>query len=411
MILPAQQLDPYSRENLVERRHEFYRFLRNHSPVYLHQCADPRQTLCLITGYAEVAAAFCDPRLKREFGVPRYAGPARAENPTSATFESAIASWMVYRDAPRHFSLRNPFNVALQAHTRHLADLVRATVAEQLSHFSSGSVVDLLDTLAFATPARLITRLAGIDLAEHGGLATFRRWISFINAALEHSSDELAWQRADEVTAELHEISARAIARTRHGDCEPFLGTLLAAIGTPASVSDRELLGNLVLFLLAGHETTMNLIANSFWCLLNNPDQLQHMLDRPELIPAAVEECLRYEPAVSATYRGVTVDTELQGVLVPAKTRVALVLGSSGRDQLVFDQPDIFDIQRESKRNLAFGYQVHYCPGAALGRLETECCLREFFQRFPRTRLVDKHADWKPILTYRALEQLPVVVG
>lgn len=171
----------------------------------------------------------------------------------------------------------------------------------------------------------------------------------------------------------------------------------------------EEILWNLVLFLSAGHETTTSLIGSGVLLFLRHLDRLQEVGDRPELMPGAVEEILRYESPIQRIKRVVARDTELRGVRLRSGDYLHVLVGAVNRDSAKFSEPDRFDPGREPTPHVAFGKGIHFCIGAALARLEGAVALRSIFARFPAMRLdPDREPEWSPTTNPRGLVSLPV---
>ena len=163
--------------------------------------------------------------------------------------------------------------------------------------------------------------------------------------------------------------------------------------------------------LIAGHETTTNLIGSALLALLRNPDQLEQLRAEPTLMPAAVEEALRYESPLFRLWRVTTDDVELGDQRIRKGDLVSQMIGAANRDPNHFPDPDRFDISRQGTRQVAFGYGIHFCVGAPLARLEAPIALAAMLRRFPRLRLVGDVAEWKEDITMRGLKRLPVTFG
>jgi len=176
-------------------------------------------------------------------------------------------------------------------------------------------------------------------------------------------------------------------------------------------LNEDELLSMIFLLLIAGHETTVNLIANGTLALLRHPDQMEKLRRDPPLVESAVEELLRFEgPLETATERYALEDVPISGSTVPRGALVYVVLASANRDERQFENPDTLDITRQNNRHLAFGQGMHYCLGAPLARLEAKTAINALLRRFPLLQLAKPVTDirWKKGLVLRGLESLPV---
>jgi len=192
---------------------------------------------------------------------------------------------------------------------------------------------------------------------------------------------------------------------------DDLVSALLAARDASDALTEEEVFGTVVLLIVAGHETTVGLIGNAVVNLLSHPEELELVRTDASLIPAAIEEVLRYEGPVERTLnRWAATDVELGGQTIRRGELVIAILGSADRDPDRFPEADRLDIQREDNRHLAFGRGSHYCLGAPLARLEAEIALETLFRRLPGLRLVvePSELEWRPTPGFRRLETLPV---
>jgi cytochrome P450 len=198
------------------------------------------------------------------------------------------------------------------------------------------------------------------------------------------------------------------IVRERMGKSEGDLLDLMLEIARQAQLTPEELHAQCVLLLIAGHETTRNLIGNGIYTLLRHPEVLAEVRASESAVRAAVEEVLRYESPVQAYGRGTTEDIEYGGVRIPAGSAVFFIIAAAHRDPRHVSDPDRFDIHRKHNRHLAFGTDAHVCLGSTLARLEGQIAISETLKRFPALRLIDSDADWSPIYALRGLRRMRV---
>jgi cytochrome P450 len=188
---------------------------------------------------------------------------------------------------------------------------------------------------------------------------------------------------------------------------------LISALVAAEEAGDRlgadELLTTVILLLTAGHETTMNLIGNGLLALLRNPDQLELLRASPELMPSAVEELLRYDSPVRLTVRTARDDAIVVGETVRAGEQVIAMLDAANHDPAVFESPDTLDVTRDAHRHMAFGGGAHYCLGAALARAEAQIALTALVT-LPDLELACDEPVWRPLVTFHALQSLPVAL-
>jgi cytochrome P450 len=218
--------------------------------------------------------------------------------------------------------------------------------------------------------------------------------------------DEL--ERRQRTAEAFSEFFRDLIAKRRAEPRDDMISALIAAEDQGNQLSEDELLATCMLLLVAGHETTVNLIGNGVLALLRNPDQLQLLRQKPDLIKTAVEEVLRYDPPVQFTSRRAVDDIRLTDGVLPAGTEAILLIGGANRDPEQFADPDRLDITREDNRHIAFGMGIHFCVGAPLARLEGQVALNAFAQRFVEPRLGTERPPYKELITLRGLAALPV---
>jgi cytochrome P450 len=268
-------------------------------------------------------------------------------------------------------------------------------------------VVDLVNGFAFPLPIIVICEMLGVPVEDRDRL---RILIAAVFASpMAPANDAAARAAADELAAYLGEVMAD---HRRHPGDDLF-SAMIAARDGEDRLSEAELLSTAWLLVVAGHETTVNLIGNGTVALLLHPEQMARLVADPSLMPAAVEEFLRYNPPVHhTTLRMATEPLEIGGVTIPAHEQVLVVLAATGRDPGRFPDPDELDLTRGEKGHLAFGYGIHFCLGAPLARLEGEVAFTSLLARFPRLRLALPPGDlhWQNRLVLRSLRGLPVLL-
>ena len=262
--------------------------------------------------------------------------------------------------------------------------------------------------LAFPLPANVISELIGIPRSDRDWL---RPLILDLAATLEPARGPTEAERAkvsrDKVRDYLHEL----IDHRRAEPADDLLSGLIAVADGEDRLTVGEMMMTVILIYGAGFETTTNLIGNMVHTLLRNPDQLARMRADRSLVPAAVEEVLRYESPVQVDSRYAFEDVEIAGSLVRKGFVVMTLLGAANRDPAVIEDPDRFDVGRSEVPLLSFSSGIHYCLGASLARLEGQVVLAALLDRFPVWEATEEHPPWKPRLTLRGLARLPVALS
>ncbi|MDX3236262.1 cytochrome P450 [Streptomyces sp. ME03-5709C] len=371
-----------------------YAQLRERGPVHHVRTAEAGE-LWLIVGHDQARAALAD---------TRFAKDSRALGWTSYD-EELLGRHMLVADPPEHTRLRKLVARAFTARrVEELAPRVEEITGGLLDTMMArpDGTADLVEALAYPLPITVICELLGVPDLDR---AAFRAWSNEVVAPTAPKSERTAFE---ELAAYLHEL----IEDKR---CAPGDDLMSALIRTTSEDGDRlsrsELSGMAFLLLIAGHETTVNLISNGVRALLTHPDQLALLRADMGLIDSAVEEMLRYDgPVETATFRFTTEQVDVAGTLIPAHEPVLVALASADRDSGRFSDADRFDIRRDTRGLVAFGHGLHYCLGAPLARLEGRVAVRALLERCPDLALDADPAelDWLPGMLIRGVRRLPV---
>jgi cytochrome P450 len=352
----------------------------------------------MVTRYADVRMALTDPRLARD--IHRWPGGGRTR-PSEAT---GINDHMLHCDPPDHTRLRRlvqkPF-AARRAALRPRAEEIAAGLLDELAA-RDGDVIDLLDRYARPLPIAVICELLGVPVAD-------REWIRDTVYAYDERTEH------ERVERELAAYFTELIAAKRAEPGDDLVSALVLARddagGAGNTLTGDELLGTVFLLVMAGFDTTVNLIASGTLALLTHPGELARLRADPSLLLAAVEELLRFtSPVNHANDRFTTEDVPIGGVNIPAGEWVFPAISSADRDPAQFPGADRLDLSRDTSGHVAFGHGVHHCLGAPLARMEAEVALGALLARFPGLSLAVPAAElrWRPVSLMNGLESLPV---
>jgi len=371
----------------------------------------------MVTRYAEVRAALADPRLHKD-----WAGKLTSPDWVPSEVTGYLSVHMLNTDPPQHTRLRKLVTKAftarrvaglrprVEAITASLLDAIEARVAA-LRDTGSEDSVDLIESFAFPLPVTVICELLGVPARDR---AQFRQWS---NAIVASEGEPGSFRAAG---AAMYHYFTRLVAAKRAalaedtGPADDLVSALIEARDSGDSLDERELIAMLFLLLVAGHETTTNLIASGALALLTSPAELARLRRDPSLLPGAVEELLRYtNPLNHATDRFTLEPVEIGGVTIPAREWVLCATSSANRDPDRFGDPDRLNVGRDAGGHVAFGHGIHYCLGAPLARLEGEVAFGALFARFPGLSLAADPATlrWRPSSLIHGLEALPVRIG
>ena len=381
--------------------HGFYADLRAHRPVFEVKLQGG-QKAWLITRYDDALAALKDKRFAKD----RL--NAGGKQPWLPSFFKPLSRNMLDLDEPHHARLRG---LVHKAFTPKMVEAMRGNIealaSELLEEMSRKKQADLIADYALPIPITMISRMLGVPENEQH---KFRRWSSIILA-----TQPTGWRALLAVPPAISFLRyIRKMVRLRRENPQTDLTTsLVEAEEAGEHLDEDELVAMMFLLLIAGHETTVNLIGNGMLALLENPEQMERLRRDPPLIANAVEELLRFAgPLETATERYAVEDVNIAGTVIPQGAMVFVGLASANRDDRQFENPDRLDLSRENNRHLAFGQATHYCLGAPLARMEGQIAIDALLQRFPYLRLAVSASElrWKKGLVLRGLEKLPVIV-
>lgn len=316
---------------------------------------------------------------------------------------------MLQRDPPDHTRLRGLVSKAFTP--RQIAtmeDRVRATAHALLDEVEADDQFDLMANLASLLPTVVIAEMIGVP-TEH--LAQFREWSDDFVRIGEANRTPEEEQRVFAAGMSLYQYFERHVDSRRESPADDLTTRLIEAHHEGDRLTRHEMIATLNLLLLAGNETTTNLIGNGAKALIEHPEQMRLLREQPELLPGAVEELLRYDPPVQLDSKTATADIELGSRTVHAGEQISLVLGAANRDPAEFDDPDRLDLTREPNNHIGFGRGIHFCLGAPLARLEGRIAFEAMLERFHTIEFGDSSPAYKPNTILRGLSRLPIRVG
>jgi cytochrome P450 PksS len=385
----------------------FYARLRAETPVHPVPLPDGR-TAWLITRYDDVAAALRDERFAKD-PLNALTPEQLARQPWMPGFFKPLTRNMLDLDAPDHTRLRG---LVSKAFTPRLVEQMRPRVQALTDHLldraGGRGRIDLIRDYAQPLPTTIIAEMLGVPAADR---RRFQRWS---NTLIMAGSSKWGVFLAIPAVWMFLRYTRGLIKARRSQPRDDLVSALAQAEEAGRQLGEDELVAMVVLLLVAGHETTVNLIGNGTLALLEHPDQLERLRDDPSLIRPAVEELLRFgSPVETGTERYAREDVTVAGVTIPRGGLVFPVIASANRDERQFPDPNKLDVTREPNKHLSFGLGAHYCLGAALARLEGQIAITTLLRRAPDLRLAVDPGElrWRPGLVLRGLKALPVAVA
>ena len=386
--------NPLSDET-VRDPYPLYARLRERSPVHYSRLSDA----VLLSRYKDVDAIL---RNHAGFTVNpdlRKSRKARYKPPPE---ERSI----LFMDPPDHTRLRSLVNKAFtRSAINALEPRIREIMGTLLDDIGDPAGFDLMQAVAIPLPVIAIAEMLGIPREDR---ARFRIWSDQRVRLLEPMLTRAERKTADEASKQLSDYFLSIIRSRRSEPRDDIMTRLVQAEEQGDKLSETEMLNMLRLLLVAGNETTTNLIGNGMLALLRHPDQLQALRDDPGLIPAAVDELLRYDSPVQMALRCAVEDCDIDGAPVRAGQEVILLGGSANRDPEAFENPDQLDFNRQKQDHISFGRGIHYCLGAGLARLEGRIAFEMLLERFGSLRLLTGRPPFRYSVVLRGLASLPV---
>ncbi|PYN10006.1 MAG: cytochrome P450 [Candidatus Rokuibacteriota bacterium] len=390
------QFNPMDPE-FVADPYPMYHRLRTDDPVH-HSALG----FWVLTRYDDVVAALRDPRLAKEaiasFVAARFGAPV-----------PAMGLSMLDRDPPDHTRLRG---LVSKAFTPRVVEGLRPRIQQIVDGLLDGVTargsMDLIEEFAYPIPVIVICEMLGVPVEDH---ERFKGWSLDIARGLD-----LIWlgpesevgRRSVAARQSLAEYFRGLIAQRRAAPRGDLLSGLIAAEEAGDKLNEVELLATCILLLIAGHETTVNLIGNGTLALLRHRDQLQRLQRDPGLTASAIEELLRFDGPVQRTARIPSEDIVIGGRTIAKGEMVMPFIGAADRDPVQFPDPDRLDIGRADNRHIAFGWGIHFCLGAPLARIEGQIAISTLVRRMPKLELATAQPEYRQSLTLRGLKALPV---
>ena len=386
-----------------EDAYEIYKESRKKQPIlFVNQVEIGKEWL--ITRYEDALPLLKDNRLKKDW--TNVFSQDTKNMYLSVDNSDHLTTHMLNSDPPNHSRLRSLVQKAFTP--KMIAQLdgrIQRIADDLISNIERKGTLNLVDDYSFPLPIIVISEMLGIPKEDQ---AKFRIWSHAVIASPETPEEikETEKQLSEFITYLQYLVDIK-----RKEPKEDLVSALILAESEGHKLSARELYSMIMLLIVAGHETTVNLITNTVLALLENPNQLQLLKDNPKLIDSAIEEGLRYySPVEVTTARWAAEPFQIHHQTIQKGDMVIIALASANRDETVFENPEIFDITRENNRHIAFGHGSHFCLGAPLARLEAKIAITTLFNRMPELQIKGDREEikWQGNYLMRSLEELPL---
>jgi cytochrome P450 len=374
-----------------------YHRLRAEDPVHLSPLG-----FWVLTRYEDVLTALRDPRFGKE-AIAAFVAARFGVVPPGTRLS------MLDRDPPDHTRLRG---LVSKAFTPRVVEILRPRVQRivdsLLDPLQDAGSMDLIEDFAYPLPVIVICELLGVPVTDRERFKQCGVDIARGLDAVWLPPDSEVARRSVAARRALGDYFRELIAERRASPGPDLLSGLIAAEEAGDRLDEEELFATCILLLIAGHETTVNLIGNGTLALLRHPGELRRLREEPGLIGSAVEELLRYDGPVQRTARIPSEDVTIGGRTIPAGEMVMPFIGAADRDPAHFPDPDRLDLGRADNRHIAFGWGIHFCLGAPLARVEGQIAIDTLVRRLPKLALATEKPEYRQSLTLRGLTALPV---
>lgn len=391
--------------DFIANPYRTYNHLRATAP--LHWADKFRGGAWLVTRYADVLAGLHDPRLssKRSHNLTA-ALPADVQD-EFATFNRIFSKWMLFLDPPDHSRLRKLLNKEFTPNMiQRLRPRIQHVVSALLDQALAKNEMEFMTEFANPLPVRVIAEMLGIPSEDQ---RDFQIWSDDLADFFGNSTATVdVARRAQNSLIRLTEYFRALLPERREHKGDDLVSLLLRVEEEGEGLTEEELLAQCTLLLVAGHETTRNLLGNGFLALLQHPDQLETLKQNPPLMPSAVRELARYDSPVQFSGRAATTDFSWHGQTILQGQTVILLLGSANHDPQKFSAPERLEMSRDEGMPLSFGHGTHFCIGAALAYTEAEIAFATVLDRTSKLEMLDDAPAWRPNLSFRGLNRLRV---
>src|ERR1700678_4491771 len=380
--------------------HALYRSLRELSPVHW----DPYMHAWVVTSYAEAVMVLKDFSADR---TPPLAYLDQLGLSLMKPFAEVMLQQMMFMDGAMHARLRGICAAAFTPRrVEELRTVIELIANELIDKVIASGHMNVIADFANPLPAIVTAKLLGVPIEDHEQLHAWVIDLAEVLGNFQHHPNRVA-----EIVQSLEDLKSYVAERMEEQRKHPTSGliySLMTAEVDGQRLSDEEVIANTIITLIGGHETTTNLIASGFLTLLRDPESLQLLRSRPEIVGSAVEELLRFESPVQHTARIAPADMELGGKTIAKGSRVVAVLAAANRDPNRFTDPDHVDLLRPDNRHLAFGWAAHFCFGAPLARMEGQIAFNALLRRLSSPVVLDQTLDWRANAGLRGLTMLNI---
>ncbi len=391
--------------DFITNPYKTYSYLRASAP--LHWADKFRSGAWLVTRYADVLAGLHDARLSSQRSHTLTAALPREAQGEFTSFNQIFSKWMLFLDPPEHSRLRKLLNKEFTPNMiQRMRPRIQQVVDKLLDQVAGKNEMEFMTDFANPLPVRVIAEMLGIPSEDQ---RDFQIWSDDLADFFGNAAGTIdAARRAQNSLINLTEYFRALLPERREHKGDDLVSLLLRVEEEGEVLTGEELLAQCTLLLVAGHETTRNLLGNGLLALLQRPDQFAKLKEHPSLMTSAVREFARYDSPVQFSGRAATADFSWHDQEIRKGQTVILLLGSANHDPEKFSDPERLEISRDEGMPLSFGHGTHFCIGAALAQTEAEIAFTTLLERTSSLRLLDDAPAWRSNMSFRGLNRLPL---
>ncbi len=382
--------------DIVQNPYPFYEEIHSIHPVYKGNLL--KYPGWYVTGYQEAVAILKDNRFQTRIPLPETTKKYEA-------LKEIQQHMMLFENPPDHTRLRmlvsHYFTPIRIEKYRPFIEKIAKNLLEEIKN---NKKIDVISDFAFPFASLVIAKIIGIP---DDGKNIFREWALSLIQSIDLTRSRRSIVDGNKTTLKMLSFF-KDLIKTRQQSPENDLISELIQQEKDRKLTEEELLATSVLLVIAGHETTVNLISNSLYCFLTNPKEYHRVIENPSLIESAIEECLRYESPTQMVARIASEDVELNKVHIKKGEQVYVLIGAANRDSKQFSNADVFDITRNPNPHLAFGSGIHFCLGSALARLEAQIAIQVLLQNEVNIHSETEEVEWRKLVGFRAMKEMQV---
>ncbi|MFC0471532.1 cytochrome P450 [Halalkalibacter kiskunsagensis] len=383
----------------VQDPYSFYDEIRSMNTIYRGNFL--RYPGWYVTGYEEASLILKDIRFQNRVPIPE----------TTQKYEilkNVQKQMMLYKNPPDHNRIRKFVRESFTPKAlKQLIPMIEETAHDLFQNVTSQKKMNVISEFAFPLASLVIANMLGVPEKDKG---LFREWALTLIQSIDLTRSRESLAKGNETIIAMVAYFKELIQKRKQDLKDDLISLLLSEDQNGDRLTDEELLSTCILLVIAGHETTVNLISNSVYCLLTHPSVYQKLKETPLLLESAIEEFLRYESPTQMTARIASENVKINQTEINKGDHVYVFIGAANRDPKHFINANVLDITRNPNPHLSFGTGIHFCLGATLAKIEAQVVIRTVLENTKMIHLETSEVEWRNLTGFRALKELPIIM-